>query len=412
MRMLLSIVLIYAGVLLYIVRPDRMPSLELWMLPSLVLVGVGLILLISALGSSLAISQARRLRTRVEPIELAKTELRKLQWSTKTQAAQKNQFAFKFFTMEDSDTIELSEREPTHLERVAAFRAFIELYDSAMNRKVIIALDELDKLSDPEDAMEVVNSIKDLMHQSGVHFVVSISEEALARFALRGVPLRDAFDSTFDAVVKVPRFTVHDSNRLLEKRVIGLPPILRLYCHALSGGIPRDLIRFARLCIDVTRHSDADMPTSTIVGRTSKSHTLALIDGAAINLRDESPDLIRALIEVRTALEVAEVEAVVRLLERASAFLAEEPAFRETTNAVARALPVAVAIIGTIGAYFGGKWTLDRWRAEVDRGMPEQVAERCAKCLANAGLEAIFAVENLAVLRKDLRLDAIRLAIP
>ncbi|WP_370332221.1 P-loop NTPase fold protein [Mycolicibacterium hippocampi] len=411
MRMILSVIILYAGALLLILRPEQIPSLKPWMLPSIALISVGLVLFISVLASTLSITQARRLRAKVEPTELAKTEIQKLRWSTKTQAAAKNQFAFKFFTMEDSDMTELSERELTHLERVAAFRAFIELYDSAMHRKVIIALDELDKLSNPEDATEVVNSIKDLMHQSGVHFVVSVSEEALAKFSLRGVPVRDAFDSTFDAVVKVPRFKVSDSNRLLEKRVVGLPPILRLYCHALSGGIPRDLIRFARLCVDTTRHAESGISTSIVVGRTLKLHTLALLDGAAVSVNDGSRDLLRALIEIRSALEAAEDEAVFKLLEHASSFLAEDEPFQRTTNAVAKALPVAVATLGTIGAYFGEKWTVGRWRAEVDRGVPEQVAERGAKCLAEAGLEAIFAIENLAALREDLGLEPIKLAV-
>jgi hypothetical protein len=76
--------------------------------------------------------------------------------------------------------------------------------------------------------------------------MVSVSDDALMAFERRGIPLRDAFDSSFDEIVRMGRLTYAESRRLLYRRIIGLSEPYIGLCHVLSGGIPRDLIRAAR----------------------------------------------------------------------------------------------------------------------------------------------------------------------
>ena len=74
----------------------------------------------------------------------------------------------------------------------------------------MIGIDELDKISDGNKAIELINNLKDLFHVRDTHFIVSVSEDALTSFALRGVPVRDAFDSSFDKILRMKPFTPAD----------------------------------------------------------------------------------------------------------------------------------------------------------------------------------------------------------
>jgi hypothetical protein len=92
-----------------------------------------------------------------------------------------------------------------------------------------------------------------VFHIRNTHFIVSVSQDALISFALRGVPVRDVFDSSFDQVVRMKPFTPADSTELLSRRVIRFPIAAALLCHVVSGGLPRELIRAARSCVELRR---------------------------------------------------------------------------------------------------------------------------------------------------------------
>jgi hypothetical protein len=150
---------------------------------------------------------------------------------------------------------------------IGAFRTFLrkvafELHDlgpvpeagdagdaGKMRRGVIIGIDELDKVSDGEQAQRFVNELKAVLGVPYCHFLISISDDAQAAFEMRGLPVRDAFDSAFDEIIQVRYLRLSDSQKLLSMRVTGMSePFLRL-CHCLAGGLPRDLIRVARRLI-------------------------------------------------------------------------------------------------------------------------------------------------------------------
>jgi hypothetical protein len=73
-----------------------------------------------------------------------------------------------------------------------------------------------------------------------------VSDDALNAFERRGLPLRDAFDSSFDEIIEVTSLSYAESRRLLYRRIIGLTEPYVALCHCLSGGLARDLIRAAR----------------------------------------------------------------------------------------------------------------------------------------------------------------------
>lgn len=141
--------------------------------------------------------------------------------------------------------------EMSRADLVGRFRQFLQqLHQVAPDLRLVIAIDELDKLHQVQDLIDIVNDLKDLFHIEGTHFLVAVSTDALDAFAARGVPARDAFDSSFDAVLEVDRLTPTESVDVLRSRAVGFPPPLALFCHAWSGGLPRDLLRSGRNCVE------------------------------------------------------------------------------------------------------------------------------------------------------------------
>ncbi|MFC9919563.1 hypothetical protein [Agromyces binzhouensis] len=120
----------------------------------------------------------------------------------------------------------------------------------------LIAIDELDKLPTRDALLGTVNGMKDLLHIPNVHVAVTLSDEALRAFDLRETGERDAFDSTFDTIVEVQRLDAAGAAAILEARVVGFPRELAGVCYVWSAGLPRDLLRHARSCIEYTRGRD------------------------------------------------------------------------------------------------------------------------------------------------------------
>jgi len=139
---------------------------------------------------------------------------------------------------------------------------------------------------------------------------------------------------------------------------VGLPQVLAYYCHALSGGIPRDLIRFARLCIDTRRQAASPILTSTVVADASKQHVLSLLDGAVVRAKENQSESFLSLSEVKRAVEDTDGASLFPLLDRAADFLLTDFSETHGQDLVAAALPATLATIGTAGSYFGRVWTV------------------------------------------------------
>lgn len=159
------------------------------------------------------------------------------------------------------NTLMLNERQIGRARLVKEFRDFIRmiLSDRFVDR-IIIAIDELDKLSNTEDAISVVTELKDILHLEGTHVLVSVSEDVLDRFIARGMPKRDVFDSSFDEIIELPELPAEEAIKILQSRAIGFPRSWAVVCYALSGGIARDLLRYARRCVSLFREDQNREP--------------------------------------------------------------------------------------------------------------------------------------------------------
>jgi hypothetical protein len=142
-----------------------------------------------------------------------------------------------------------AEQPLSYPEIVDEFRTFARSVAASVHQRgsrVFIGVDELDKIGSAEQAERFLNEIKGIFGIPHLYFIVSVSDDALTAFERRGLPLRDAFDSSFDEIIHVGPLSYPESRRLLYRRVVGLSEPYVALCHCLAGGLARDLIRTAR----------------------------------------------------------------------------------------------------------------------------------------------------------------------
>jgi hypothetical protein len=148
-----------------------------------------------------------------------------------------------------SRSVSRAQQPLSYPEVVAEFRKFAASVAADVHRRgdrVFIGVDELDKIGSAEQAEHFLNEVKGIFGIPHLYFMVSVSDDALNAFERRGLPLRDAFDSSFDEILRVAPLSYPESRRLLYRRVIGLTEPYVALCHCLAGGLARDVIRAAR----------------------------------------------------------------------------------------------------------------------------------------------------------------------
>ncbi|CAM5438067.1 hypothetical protein [Streptomyces abikoensis] len=123
----------------------------------------------------------------------------------------------------------------------------------AIDRTIFIGIDELDKIDSDDQVYQFINDIKGIFGREDCFYLISVSDNAMSSFERRGLPVRDAFDSSLDTVVSLYPAGLSISRTLMRRRVIGMPEAFLCLCHAISGGLPRDLIRSARELVSLAR---------------------------------------------------------------------------------------------------------------------------------------------------------------
>jgi hypothetical protein len=179
----------------------------------------------------------------------------------------------------------LAEKQLSLPEIMDRYRDFLTF--ASQEYEIIIGIDELDKLESDEAAHRFLNEIKALFGLERCFYLVSISENAMSSFERRGLPLRDVFDSSFDAIVYVDYLNLDKAQRLLRRRVIGVPIPFSHFCHCVAGGLPRDLIRtFRDLFEEHTRSNSDESNLSALCASLIRSDLKAKLRAASIAAKD------------------------------------------------------------------------------------------------------------------------------
>jgi Cdc6-like AAA superfamily ATPase len=170
--------------------------------------------------------------------------LQKLKFQQTISYAKSGKLNTVVFQASSDNTSVLQEYEMALPEITNAYRKFIS--ELATHYQLIIAIDEMDKIESHVHAQSFLNDLKNITNLDGCFYLISVSQDAMSAFELRGLPFRDAFDSTFDEVIQVKYLSLQQARDILMRRLIEYPePFLQLV-FSLSGGLPRDLIRFTR----------------------------------------------------------------------------------------------------------------------------------------------------------------------
>ena len=154
--------------------------------------------------------------------------------------------------------VSMAEKQKSLPEIVGGLRSFIK--SVAEDFRVVVGIDELDKIESDEKAQQFVNQMKSIFGIRNCFYLVSVSESAMSNFERRGIPFRDAFDSSFDSILHVDYLTLDAAKRVITRRVIGMSVPFQCLCYCASGGLARDLIRTCRAIVDLGRDREDGAP--------------------------------------------------------------------------------------------------------------------------------------------------------
>jgi hypothetical protein len=171
-------------------------------------------------------------------------------------------------------------------------------------KKIIVGIDELDKLQDDEQAQRFMNEIKALFGLEHCFYLLSVSENAMSSFSRRGVPFRDVFDSSFDDIVYVNYLDAEAARELLRRRVIGIPVPFLDFCYCMSGGLPRDLIRACRTLFELKETTQCENTLAALCDTMVKRDLLAQLRATSVAARNTaSGSDVDKLFEIMRRLE-------------------------------------------------------------------------------------------------------------
>jgi hypothetical protein len=261
----------------------------------------------------------------------------------------------------------------TYPEVVYELRLFIARC-AEVHGTVVIGIDELDKISSPQQAEAFVNELKGIFGVTNCVFVVTVSEDALAAFERRGVSVRDAFDSAFDEIVRVDHLGLDESTGILNTRLPGLPVVFQALCHCLSGGLPRELVRVAR---HVAEFEGREVTLRTVCSELVRSDLLARSHGvrvaaARLGAEQDVSDFLQDLLRLADAPEAPDlVRTARRMLPKESGSYTALDRLRWEASALCY-------FFATLLEVFTDALDEDRIKAAVDGSFGELAAARNA----------------------------------
>lgn len=352
---------------------------------------------------------------------IAAEELVRLRWARTVEQSSTNSFASLNFGVEDEEKVAMAERDRSYPERVADFKSFIARCRAERPElKIIVAIDELDKLPNDTSVVRLINGLKDMFHLPGVHFVITVSEDALESFSARGVPIRDAFDSAFDTILSTEQLSAQDSELLLRSRAIGFPYTAVLLCHALSGGLPRELIRVARGCVLSRNSAGKPLPIKELADARVHNEITSILNVAtdqASAANDQDAVIALAKLKKRVRDENCDLLPALCALASSDAFKVtpsaaddkSPPATVDKWKKMSRALPTYLLCLHTAREYFENAESQGTWQADLESGQLIKGFDMLARSIGALQLISIEAKQDLDGARQHLHLDSLDL---
>ena len=180
-------------------------------------------------------------------------------------------------------------------ELVGQARRFMEDLSAelrSLNRAIFIGIDEIDRIGSLEHAERFIGEIKAIFGIEGCFFVVAVAEDVGSMFAQRATAGRTIVENAFDEIVTVRPLDLAEARNLLLRRVPGFTDAFVYLVHALSGGLPRELIRMSRRLVEIHVERTADGQNSAYPATKKRGSTNQPSPPAYSQLDDLAPALV------------------------------------------------------------------------------------------------------------------------
>lgn len=145
----------------------------------------------------------------------------------------------------------LDERPTSVASLIFDFRNLVEQIATTVRGQVVIGIDELDKIDNADKVRQMLRDVKGIFEVTGVHFLVSISAEAVNSLQLGTLHPdgRNEFNSSLYTVIELPPLGPDGATELLARRQCPASDRLAAALCVLSGGNQRELVRLADVCM-------------------------------------------------------------------------------------------------------------------------------------------------------------------
>jgi hypothetical protein len=146
----------------------------------------------------------------------------------------------------------LTSRALTLQSLIDHYLGYVRTIRQFYNGKLIVVIDELDKVTDPMQVRNILLELKGSLFEEGCFYLISISEDAARAFRGRLSEGRDIFESSFDDIITIRDMAPETAREMVYRRLATAtrPPeideaaidVLTMF----SGAIPREIIRHLR----------------------------------------------------------------------------------------------------------------------------------------------------------------------
>lgn len=126
------------------------------------------------------------------------------------------------------------------------YKDYIEVGIGDLYPGVVVAIDELDRVQDAQEVRSFLRRIKSLLSIDRVYYLMSVSEDVVDSFQLRSISSKGEADSAFSELVRLCPLDLEESLKFCANTKKCRGQTQAKVLAVLSGGIPRDIDRYAR----------------------------------------------------------------------------------------------------------------------------------------------------------------------
>jgi hypothetical protein len=333
------------------------------------------------------------------------SELHKIKYQQTLSVANGGKLNLSIFEASSDQSATFQEYEMSLPEVAHAYSKFIETM--ADKYRFIIAIDEMDKIEDPLQAQAFLNDLKNILNLESCFYLVSVSENAMSAFELRGLPFRDAFDSTFDEVIHLTYIDLKQTKEIISRRLIGFPePFLQL-AYALSGGLPRDLIRATRKMVMSVSENNSAQQLSDVSNMLLREDLINKINAVRHQVQEKGLNIkagsyMRALDVLETNIEIDNLNRQGKSLVKSARGFIQKDGLVEIQSLIYN-LGIYMLYISTLLAFFAQVRTEDDFKLAADSHLDQLVTAR-----QRIGLSSDYALVLVNQFRKTFRMPVVR----